>query len=121
MMEKELICIICPSGCRIHVSYNDGNLQGISGFGCSKGREYAEEEVISPRRTLTTSVRVLGSNMPLLSVRTDKPIPKNQIFEAMREISKITVRAPVEVGDIVLKGLLNSDVNVIATRRVTAK
>ena len=54
------------------------------------------KEHTAPERTLTTTVHIEGSVLPLLPVRTDKPIPKELLLEAMQKTADIIVKAPVK-------------------------
>ena len=54
----------------------------------------------------------------MLSVKTDKPIPKELIFKCMEEINKVTTKAPVKIGDIILENVLGTGSNIVATNNV---
>ncbi len=115
----EMTCIVCPIGCHLKVEVDEnGKFISVTGNRCPRGAEYAKQEVTDPRRVLPTSVKVIGGELPLVSVRTEKPIPKKLIFEAMKVIKSIQVEAPVKRGQIILENLLNTGVNLIATRTV---
>jgi CxxC motif-containing protein len=116
-LKEELTCIVCPISCRIEVRIEEGKATEISGYKCLKGKEYAAEEAVAPKRMLTTTVLLENGALPLLSVRTEKPIPKTRLFEAMEVLRRTKVSAPVELGQVVVKNLLDLDVDVIATRR----
>ena len=116
-MNEELICIVCPISCRIEVHLEERKATKISGYKCLKGKEYAGEEAVAPKRMLTTTVLLENGTFPLLSVRTEKPIPKKRLFDAMEILRRTKVSAPVELGQVVVKNLLDLGINVIATRR----
>jgi CxxC motif-containing protein len=65
---------------------------------------------------LTTTVRIKGGVHPLLPVRTDQPIPKQKLREAMLATADLVVEAPVIMGDVVVENFLGLGVNLIATR-----
>lgn len=111
----ELVCIICPVSCLIDVAFENGNIKEIRGAGCKRGMKYTEEECTCPKRTLTTTVRV--SNNKMLPVRSDKPLPKEMIFEVIKKINSITVVPPIHIGDIILANV-HEDVNIITTRNL---
>ncbi len=117
-MIREFPCVSCPLGCLLRVELKDGVVQKIEGYRCPRGEAYAQEEVTDPKRVLATSVKVLGGDYPLVSVRTDRPIPKRLIPEAMAVIRKLAVEAPVNLGDVILPDLLGTGARVIATRSV---
>ena len=116
--SRKLTCIICPMSCILDVKYINKKIKTIKGHQCKKGRKYAEEELFDPKRTLTSTVKVNHGVIPLVSVRTDRPIPKNLIFPIMHEIMQLTLDAPIKLGDIIVKNIQNTDANLIATKTV---
>ena len=52
----------------------------------------------------------------MIPVRTDKPIPKDKLFEAMQLVKQIYITEPVQTGEILFTNLLELNVNLIATR-----
>ena len=119
-MKKELTCIICPNGCTVTVETDEktNDIISIEGYACPKGEQYARQEFTEPLRTVTSSVRIQGGELPLVSVRLTKPVPQKRIFDVMDEIKKITLQAPVAVGTVVKKSVLGFDSDLIATKSV---
>ncbi|MGL6106866.1 DUF1667 domain-containing protein [Romboutsia sp.] len=117
-MIKEYTCIICPNGCEIEVELDGKTIKSLDGALCKKGKEYVEQELTNPQRNIATSVKVKNGDLQLVSVRLNKSIPKEKIFEAMKEIKKLEVEAPVKIGDVVKVNLLNLEVDVIATKNI---
>jgi CxxC motif-containing protein len=117
-MIKTITCIECPVGCALSVDIENCRVIKVSGNKCPKGEPYAASEVENPLRILTSAV--LSRNLPLkmVPVRTDKPIPKSRIMEAMAEVKKIKVNKSLKVGETVAANFLGLDVNLIATRDV---
>lgn len=115
-----MICIVCPLGCELEVEVDgeSGEVIEIKGSRCSEGREYGIREVTDPRRILMTVVKVSGGHLPVVSVKTAEPIPKDMMLGAVRAISRTVVEAPVEVGDIIVRDLLGTGVSVVATNSV---
>ncbi|MFX0083000.1 MAG: DUF1667 domain-containing protein [Candidatus Hodarchaeota archaeon] len=113
--SKEIRCIICPTGCLVHVENVNGELV-IEGHSCKRGEEYVKEEFIAPKRILTTTMRVKNGFLPLVPVRSDTPIPKEKLQDTLKEIAKTVVKAPIKMGDVLLKKVLGLDVNIIASR-----
>lgn len=116
MEQKELVCVNCPKGCRITVTLEDGKVKEIWGFSCDKGKQYAAQETTRPMRILTTTVRIEGARLRVLPVITDKEIPLDQMQEAMKQVRKITVQAPIKVSDIIVRNFLGTDANLVASR-----
>lgn len=119
METKELTCIGCPMGCVLTVQINQGKVQSVHGNSCPNGDCYARQEVCAPARILTTTVPLAGDdNHLMLSVKTRNPIPKNKIFACIQELKKVQVKAPVHVGDLVLKNVANTGVDVVSTQNI---
>ncbi|MBN1832139.1 MAG: DUF1667 domain-containing protein [Deltaproteobacteria bacterium] len=121
MTEKELICVICPNGCELKALIEEGSqtvVRKISGALCEKGPAWAEQELINPMRTIASSIIVDGGDYPLVSVRTDAAIPLKSISNVMKAIKSIKVKAPVKVGDVLIREPAGTSCNIIATRHV---
>lgn len=108
MMKRELTCIVCPVGCSLVAEIKDGIVTDVKGNTCPRGKAYAESECIMPMRTITTTVRC--KNGKILPVKTDAPIPKGKIFEAMKIINESCPVLPVSVGDVIIKDVFGSKV-----------
>lgn len=123
-MVRQFTCIMCPLGCELstEIVIQDGAEKiSVTGNTCKRGREYAIQELTDPRRNIATSVLVIGGELPLASVRLDRSIPKNRIFDVMNEIKKQTLHAPVNAGDIIIENILDLGSNVIATKSIKQK
>lgn len=114
--KKEVTCIICPVGCRIQAELEEGAPPKLSGYRCKRGLQYAKDEVTAPRRILTTTVRLKAKGNHVLPVRTRIPIPKLLLKEAMAELKSVSVAAPVKMGEVILKDVAGTGVDVIAAR-----
>jgi CxxC motif-containing protein len=120
-MKKEMICIGCPIGCYLTVDYTGTTIRGVGGNRCKVGLQYAEKEISNPERTLTTTVKVKNGHLPLVSVRTSKPIPKKIIFDAMNLLAKVEAEAPIKIGEPIIQNILNTGVNMVATKNISKK
>ena len=121
MKRKELICILCPNGCQIQAEIEEGEkirVNEIVGHLCDKGPDWAEQELVNPTRTIASSIIVEGGDFPLVSVRTDSPIPLKSIPDIMKAIKSTKAKAPIQIGDIMLKNPADTSCNIIATRNV---
>lgn len=117
----EVICIVCPKGCHLQVSQNpETGEYEVKGATCERGIEYGINEVTNPVRVLTSTVRVSGSALSRCPVRTNGSIPKAQIFDCMEEINRVTMQAPVRVGDVVIADIAGTGIDLIATRSIDA-
>lgn len=117
-MKRKLTCIECPKGCMLLVDIENSRVVQVSGQECPKGEKYAVSEIENPLRILTSTVLAEGLSLKMVPVRTDKPIPKGVLSEAMREIKKLKVSEPVRVGDVIVENFLGLGVNLVATREV---
>ena len=117
MLAKEILCIACPNGCRLRVEGDAENFS-VSGNQCKRGIDFARAEITNPTRTLTTTVRSSISGIPVLSVRTEKEIPKGKIREVMEYINTITVNHPIGIGEVVVEDVIGLGVNIIATSNI---
>ena len=119
-MSKSITCISCPLGCHILID-KKGDEEILTGHECKKGEKYAIQEINNPRRILTTTVKIDNSEVKLLPVRSKKEIPKDMIIRGIIELSKINVEAPIKCGDLVYKNILETRVDIIATRNIEKK
>lgn len=117
-MKKEMICIICPLGCSLTVNHTQKAIQSVEGNQCERSLDYAEKEIFNPERTLTTTVRVRHGHLPLVSVRTNKPLSKELLFDAMDLLAEIEVEAPIKIEHKIAENLFNTGVDVVATKNV---
>ncbi len=119
MTARDLICIACPRGCAIKVTLDDNKeIVSIEGATCKNGEEYARNEVTHPMRNLTSTVKVTGGVATVVPVKTSIDIPKELLFDAMKEINKASIAAPVHIGDVVIKDILGTGADIIATNEM---
>lgn len=111
---KNYICIVCPKGCRISVDDNGV----ISGYTCQRGLNYVKQESTNPQRTITSTVLVKNRTHTMCPVKTKETISKDLIFEVMEEIKKVRILAPIHIGDVVIKNILNTGVDLVATKEI---
>ncbi len=111
----ELVCIVCPKGCTMCIEKTEDGEYKVSGNTCKRGAQFAISEMTEPKRTICTTVRTVFSQAPVLPVRVSAEIPKDKIFEVMREINSVILQEPVSRGEVVLKNVLNLGVDIIAT------
>lgn len=117
--SREIVCIVCPNGCRMNVVYDENNkVKQVENASCKKGEAYAVNEIQCPKRSITSTVGVINGVLPLVSVRTDKPIPKEKITEALAEIRKIRLEAPVAFHQVIVKDFLETGAQLISTTEV---
>jgi len=118
MERKELICIGCPLGCNLTVEMDGAQVVSVSGNTCKRGDDYARKELTDPRRIVTSTVPVNGGNLPVVSVKTASDIPKEKIRECLCALKGVTLTAPVQIGDVVVKNVADTGVDVVATKDI---
>ncbi len=111
--EKDLTCITCPLGCTLHVTLTNGAFVSVTGNHCKRGADYAYAETTHPARVLTTTIAIKNHPERVLSVKSDQPMSKEKLLEAMKIINRTNAVLPVKAGDILLKNLFG--VNIVAT------
>jgi CxxC motif-containing protein len=116
--DKEITCIVCPIGCKILVKTDGTTVNILKGYKCKQGVEYARNEALDPRRVLTTSILVDGGAWPLVSVKSSRPVPKEKLFAVLKEIRKMRVKAPVESGQVLIKNVADTDIDIVATKDI---
>lgn len=121
MEKRTLTCIGCPLGCAVTVELDNGEIIRVTGNTCKRGDDYARKEVTHPMRVVTSTVRVTGGELPVVSVKTGQDIPKEKIMDIMDSLANISVSAPVRIGDIILENVAQTGVNIIATKDVNVK
>ncbi len=114
-------CTTCPSECLLTVEAERDakgavvEVRSVTGNSCPRGDKFAHQELTCPMRVLTTTVAVSGGDEALLPVRTAEAIPLKLHPQAMDLIRSLVVDAPIRMGDVVLKDLLNTDIDLIAS------
>ena len=117
-MKKSLICVSCPLGCPIEVEIENGEVVAVTGNTCKRGDAYARAEITNPVRSLTTSVKVENGMYAVVPVKSSGPVPKNKMFDCMKEINAVTINAPVKIGDVVCSDICGTGVAVVATKNI---
>lgn len=110
MTVKTLTCIECPIGCEVEVGVEDGKAVYVKGNSCPRGKMYAENEVVCPKRVVTSTVRAVSGEM--VPVKTDKPVKKSEMFEVMKKINALRCTLPVKIGDVLAENI-SDDGNLI--------
>ena len=116
MGKKIMTCVTCPVGCELTAEYEGKKLISVTGHTCKRGEKYASDEIENPRRILTSTVVVSGAKIKLMPVKTNKPIKKDKIFEAMEKINKIKITAPVKTGEVLYSDFTEDGINLVAGR-----
>ena len=112
-MMRILTCIVCPRGCQLTVNVNGKSVYSVEGFGCKRGKTYAENECTHPVRTITSTVKTdRGGVIP---VKTSGPIPKEKMMECMDVVNSSVVTLPAKIGDVVVENIIGTGVDLVVT------
>ena len=111
---RELICIVCPKGCRILVDVSKAEV--IRGYKCAKGIAYATEELQHPKRVITSTVVLENGKQRRCPVKTDGALPKEKIFEAVKLLKSVVVQAPAKLGQVIVENVAGTNCNWVATK-----
>jgi CxxC motif-containing protein len=114
--NHELICINCPMGCHLEVIELENGEWLVKGNQCPRGKSYAIKELTAPTRVLSTTVIINHGFLNRLPVRTNIGLPKEKLFDAMNVINHVVVDAPIKRGDVIIKNILGTGVDVISSR-----
>ena len=107
------ICTVCPVSC--HLVFRNGE---ITGNMCERGYTYMMDEIVSPKRNISSTVKINSSLHVRLPVKTSKAVDRDLLIDCTRQLDSIEVSAPIAIGDIVLENVLGTGANFVATRSI---
>lgn len=111
---KNLICIVCPIGCHLEVDVE--NSYKVTGNTCPKGEVYGKEELISPKRVVTSTIKIKNGIHKRIPVKTTNSIPKELVYECMELLNNIEVSSPIKVGTKVIENIFETGIDIVVTR-----
>jgi CxxC motif-containing protein len=114
-MTSEFICIVCPNSCRLTVTETAGEIT-VTGNECPRGKTHGIHEYREPTRMLTTTVAIRGGILPRLPVISREEIPRALLDQCLEALYQMELTAPLRSGDIVVKNICNTGVDVVASR-----
>jgi CxxC motif-containing protein len=121
MIKMAYTCIVCPRSCKMDLMVKGANEFEVNGNLCKRGREYAINEYLCPKRMLTTTVKIINgiySNIPVVS---GQEIDRAKFFECLDYLYSMEVEAPIVEGDVLVKNILGTDVDILAARDMDCK
>ena len=118
---RSLTCIVCPIGCSLEADEDPGGIVSVTGNRCPRGEVYAQEELRSPKRTVTATCQIdrEAASVRRIPVKTAVPCPREKIPALLDDIYKLKVSPPVKAGDVLIKDWKGEGINVVATRTIT--
>ena len=113
----KLVCINCPRGCNLTVENINGEIK-VTGNACPRGEQYAINEMTNPLRTVTTTLPIISKKYTRLPVITSKPIPKDKMFEVMKALKNVEVKAPIKIGEVIVANIIGLDSDIISSKTI---
>ena len=137
---SEIICITCPLGCHLSIERISDTDITVTGNRCPRGETYAREELLFPKRVVTTTCRAArpplaagagyggdevdrGAAFSLYAprrvpVRTSAAFPRERIPELLALAVSLEIGLPVRRGDVLVRDILGTGIDLIATRTI---
>ena len=115
MEKRELICIVCPKGCKLEVKIKEEGEILVSGNHCLRGEEYGRKEVTSPTRVVTTTIKINNRKKGQIPCKTKGEVPKDKVWDVIQEIKNLRIDAPVFIGEVLVENIAQTGVALIAT------
>lgn len=119
-MTKEYVCIVCPNSCHLTVTEENGEIT-VTGNSCKRGKEHGIAEYTRPMRMITSTVAISGGLLPRLSVVSTDVVPKDKLNECLQDIYRVSVKAPVKCGDVIISNIQNTGVDIVASKSMNVK
>ncbi len=98
----------------------DGTIR-VTGNTCNRGADYGKKETTNPTRTVTSTVKVKNGIRPVVPVKTQSDIPKRKIADCMRALKGMEAEAPIKIGDIILRDVAGTGVDIVATKSMNER
>lgn len=120
-MDKEMICISCPIGCHLTVSYNENkvitneNIQVLNNK-CPRGLIYGKEEILAPKRVVTATCAIDSELMNRIPVKSTGAIIKEEISGLLEELYRVRLKSPIKTGDVIISDYNKSGIDIVSTR-----
>jgi CxxC motif-containing protein len=113
---KKFLCVSCPVGCLLKVTVRGQDVLRVEDNGCPLGVKYAQNEVVNPVRTFTSTVRVNGASLPVCPVRSRTPLPLSKVGDVTREVALARVTAPISIGQVIIENVCGTGTDIISSR-----
>ena len=116
LVKKNMTCIICPMGCSLDITYDEENnsVVKVCDNGCPRGPKYAEKELENPTRTLTSTIKVENGTLSVVPVKSLGELPRDSLLKYMEVIKRKVVNAPIKIGEVLIKDILGSGIDIVS-------
>ncbi len=121
MERREFICINCPLGCALTVTMEQGQVLKVEGEYLSQREELWGKRGDKSYAHCDNQRKSSRGTAPVVSVKTASDIPKGKIKDCMAALKQVSVKAPVCIGDVILKDVCSTGTDIVATRNVAKK
>lgn len=111
----QVTCVCCPRGCSVRVD----EAQQVSGNGCRNGAAYALQQLRDPLRRVTGEVRIVGAAVDRCPVKTDRPVPVDQLDQVAEALKALEVTAPVTVSQVLVRDFCGTGANLVACASIS--
>lgn len=119
MDVKNFTCISCPMGCRLMVFEDtEDNELKVTGNRCKRGITFAKDEFYSPKRIITTVLSMEDDDKEFLPVISDGGVPREKVWDCIHFLQEIQVKKPILAGEIIIRNILDTNVNIIASKSI---
>lgn len=115
---KEFTCIACPVGCSLTVEDIKDEII-VTGNQCKRGAIFGKNEYLHPMRMVTTTLKTINGSISRVPVISTGEVPKEELKSIVKELYKVVVPCPITRGDIIIKNIKNTGVDIVATRTIT--
>ena len=89
-----ITCTLCPNGCQVKAVHGV-----ISGNRCPKGAAFFTQESVSPKRTVTTTIKTADGK--LLPVHAGTAVRKDDVLKLVQKISHMTLSGKVQCDETI--------------------
>lgn len=117
MTKKIIQCKVCNLSCNLQIEKIDKQYK-VTGNRCNRGKEFGLKEIEEPDRIITGRALLKNGPMSRVPVKSTDLIPSEKVDEVMEIIKNTVVYAPVNKGEIVIKNILNTGVDIVTQRKV---
>lgn len=117
-MEK--VCIVCPRSCMLNAELVDGEYK-ITGNNCKRGPIYLKQELVAPKRMLTTSVKVIGGTAACVPVHATEYVDKDKVKSLIAYLKSLELTAPIINEQVIANHIGDYDVTIKASMSIDKK
>jgi CxxC motif-containing protein len=110
-LPKTFTCIICPNSCEISIDKDN-----IIGAKCKRGELFVKQEIIKPKRILTTTIKcVINGKRYQIPVKSEQAIELKHFNKIIEQLKKITLDYIPKLGALISINSDNNGVKILVT------